>query len=94
MFFKWMAHSYHAENLDIAGVITTFSRLELDDAEAHAYEAPHPSGEYKAGVHVLASLVPTELPENEHYWQAVYEQGDKAFLVTFGSEDGITIRMK
>ena len=94
MFSKWMAHSYYADDLDIAGVITAFGRLELNHAEAHAYEAPYPSGEYKAGVHVLASLIPTELPENEHYWRAVYERWDKPFLVTFGSEERITIRMK
>ena len=94
MFSKWMAHSYYADDLDIADVITTFGRLELNDAEAHAYEAPYPSGKYKAGVHVLASLILTELPENEHYWRTVYEQWDKPFLVTFGSEERITIRMK
>ena len=49
-----MAHSYYADDLDISGVITTFGRLEISDAVAHAYEAPYPSGEYKAGVHVLA----------------------------------------
>ncbi len=94
MFSKWMAHSYYADDLNIAGVITTFGRLELSDAVAHAYEAPYPSGEYKAGVHVLASLIPTQLSENEHYWRTVYEQWDKPFLVTFGSEERITIRMK
>ena len=94
MFSKWMAHSYYADDLDISGVITTFGRLEISDAVAHAYEAPYPSGEYKAGVHVLASLIPTQLPENERYWRAVYERWDKPFLVTFGSEERITIRMK
>ena len=32
MFSKWMAHSYYADDLDIAGVITTFGRLTLNDA--------------------------------------------------------------
>ena len=32
MFSKWMANSYHADDLDIAGVITTFGRLTLNDA--------------------------------------------------------------
>ena len=94
MFSKWMAHSYYADDLDISGVITTFGRLGISDAVARAYEAPYPSGEYKAGVHVLASLIPTQLPENEHYGRAVYERWDKPFLVTFGSEERITIRMK
>ena len=94
MFSKWMAHSYYADDLDISGVITTFGRLEISDAVAHAYEAPYPSAEYKAGVHVLASLIPTQLPENEYYWRKVYEQWDKPFLVAFGGEERITIRMK
>ena len=94
MFTKWMAHSYYAEDLDVVGIIKTFGRLELTDEEARAYEAPYPSAEYKAGVSVMASLIPTQLPENEYYWREVYEHWEKPFLVAFGSEEKITIRMK
>ena len=61
-----MAHFRYADDLDIASVITNFGPLELSDAVAHANEAPNPSEKYKAGAHVLASLVRTQAPENEH----------------------------
>ena len=32
--------------------------------------------------------------ENEKYWKSVYEKWDKPFLVAFGGEERITIRMK
>ncbi len=94
MFSMWMAHSYYSEDLDVAGIITTFGRLDLTQDEIHAYEAPYPSGQYKAGAHILASLIPTQLQENERYWVDVYEKWDKPFLVAFGGDERITIRMK
>ena len=94
MFTKWIAHSYYSEDMDIVGIIETFGRLELSDGEKRAYEAPYPSGKYKAGAHVWPYLIPTQLKENEKYWQEVYEKWDKPFLVAFGGEERITIRMK
>ena len=94
MFTKWIAHSYYSEDMDIVGIIETFGRLELSDGEKRAYEAPYPSGKYKAGAHVWPYLIPTQLKENEKYWQEVYEKWDKPFLVAFGGDERITIRMK
>ena len=31
MFSKWLAHSYYSEDMDIAGIISTFGRLDLSD---------------------------------------------------------------
>ena len=39
-------------------------------------------------------MIPSQLKENEKYWEEVYEKWDKPFLVAFGSEERITIRMK
>ena len=39
-------------------------------------------------------LIPTQLSENEEYWVKVYEKWDKPFLVAFGGEERVTIRMK
>jgi haloalkane dehalogenase len=94
MFSKWIAYSYYSDDMDVAGIISTFGRLELSEEQIRAYEAPYPTGKYKAGAHVLAYLIPTQLPENEKYWVDVYEKWDKPFLVAFGGEERITIRMK
>ncbi len=94
MFSKWIAHSYYSEDMDIVGIIENFGRINLTDEEERAYEAPYPTGEYKAGAHVWPYLIPTQLSENEEYWVNVYEKWDKPFLVAFGSEERITIRMK
>ncbi|MDB3994770.1 haloalkane dehalogenase [Gammaproteobacteria bacterium] len=94
MFSKWMAYSYHSEDMDIVGIIENFGQLNLSEEEKRAYEAPYPSGKYKAGAHVWPYLIPTQLQENEKYWKEVYEEWDKPFLVAFGSEERITIRMK
>ena len=94
MFSKWMAYSYYSEDMDVVGIIENFGRIDLTDEEERAYEAPYPTGEYKAGAHVWPYLIPTQLSENEEYWVNVYEKWDKPFLVAFGSEERVTIRMK
>jgi len=94
MFSKWIAHSYYSEDMNISGIIQTFGRLDLSDEEIRAYDAPYPSGKYKAGAHVFPYLIPTQLQENENYWVNVFEKWDKPFLVAFGSEERVTIRMK
>ena len=94
MFTKWIAHSYYSKDMDVVGIIETFGGLNLTEEERRAYEAPYPSGRYKAGAHVWPYLIPTQLKENEKYWKEVYEKWDKPFLVAFGGEERITIRMK
>tara|TARA_B100001559_G_scaffold3274_1_gene2746 strand:+ start:20173 stop:21273 length:1101 start_codon:yes stop_codon:yes gene_type:complete len=94
MFSNWIAHSYYAEDMDIAGIIKNFGRIDLSEEEAYAYEAPYPSGSYKAGAHVWPYLIPTQLPENEKLWKEVYEKWDKPFLVAFGENERITLPMK
>jgi len=94
MFTKWIAYSYYSKDMDIVGIIETFGGLNLTEEERRAYEAPYPSGRYKAGAHVWPYLIPTQLKENEKYWKEIYEKWDKPFLVAFGGEERITIRMK
>ena len=94
VFSKWIAYAYHAENMDIVGVIEQFGGIDLSEEEERAYEAPYPTGKYKAGAHVWPYLIPTQLKENEKSWVDVYEKWDKPFLVAFGSDERITIRMK
>ena len=94
MFSNWIAYSYYAEDMNITGIIENFGRLDLSEKEAYAYEAPYPSGLYKAGAHVWPYLIPTQLPENEKLWKEVYEKWDKPFLVAFGENERITLPMK
>ena len=94
MFSNWIAYSYYANDMNIAGIIENFGRLDLSEAEAYAYEAPYPSGKYKAGAHVWPYLIPTQLTENEKLWQEVFEKWDKPFLVAFGENERITLAMK
>ena len=94
MFTKWMAYSYYAEDMDIVGIIRYFGNIDLSEEEAYAYEAPYPSGLYKAGAHVWPYLIPTQLTENEQLWKDVYEKWDKPFLVAFGEKERITLPMK
>ena len=94
LFSNWIAYSYYANDMNIAGIIENFGRLDLSEAEAYAYEAPYPSGKYKAGAHVWPYLIPTQLAENEKLWQDVFEKWDKPFLVAFGENERITLAMK
>ena len=94
MFSNWIAYSYYANDMNIAGIIENFGRINLSEAEAYAYEAPYPSGKYKAGAHVWPYLIPTQLTENEKLWQEVFEKWDKPFLVAFGENERITLPMK
>ena len=94
MFSNWIAYSYYANDMNIAGIIKNFGRLDLSEAEAYAYEAPYPSGKYKAGAHVWPYLIPSQLTENEKLWQEVFEKWDKPFLVAFGENERITLAMK
>ena len=94
MFSKWIAYSYYSEDMDIIGIIESFGGLSLSEGEKKAYKAPYPSGKYKAGPHVWPYLIPTQLSENEQYWIDVYEKWEKPFLVAFGENERITIRMK
>ena len=87
MFTKWMAYSYYAEDMDIVGIIRNFGNIDLSEEEAYAYEAPYPSGLYKAGAHVWPYLIPTQLTENEQLWIDVYEKWEKPFLVAFGENE-------
>ena len=94
LFSNWIAYSYYANDMNIAGIIENFGRLDLSEAEAYAHEAPYPSGKYKAGAHVWPYPIPTQLAENEKLWQDVFEKWDKPFLVAFGENERITLAMK
>ena len=94
-FSRWIAHSYHAEDLDITGVMVLLGGLDnLSDQEKYAYEAPYPNAGYKSGANTFASFALHELAENEEFWIDVLDKWDKPFLVAFGENERTTYRMK
>ena len=85
-FPRWVAYTYHVDELPIGKLMNNATR---DESIEVAYEAPFPSKRYKAGPQIMPYLVPSQLRENERAWK-VFESWDKPFLVAFTDHDPIT----
>ena len=85
-FPRWVAYSYHVEDLPIGRLMSFMGGSE---GVLAAYEAPFPDRTYKAAAQIMPYLVPSQLRENEAAW-AVFENWDKPFLVAFTDQDPIT----
>lgn len=85
-FPRWVAYSYHVEDLPIGQLMSFMGGSEGVRA---AYEAPFPDRSYKAAAQIMPYLVPSQLRENEAAW-AVFENWDKPFLVAFTDSDPIS----
>jgi len=85
-FPRWVAYTYHVDELPIGKLMNNATRDELIGA---AYEAPFPSKRYKVGPQIMPYLVPSQLRENERAWK-IFESWDKPFLVAFTDHDPIT----
>ena len=85
-FPRWVAYSYHVEDLPIGRIMSFLGGSEGVQA---AYEAPFPDQRYKAAAQIMPYLVPSQLRENEAAW-SVFENWSKPFLVAFTDSDPIT----
>jgi haloalkane dehalogenase len=85
-FLRWAAYSHNVEDLPV-GDLMKF--MGANDEVVKAYEAPFPDRRYKAAVHAMPYLVPSQLQENAEAWK-VFEIWDKPFLVAFTDSDPIT----
>jgi haloalkane dehalogenase len=85
-FVRWVAYSHYAEDIPVGDLMKFMGAKE---AVVAAYEAPFPTRAYKAGVHIMPYLVPSELRRNEAAWK-ILEQSGIPFLVAFSDSDPIT----
>ena len=93
-FFTWRAFARFSPWFPIGRIIDKGTVADLDPAVIAAYDAPFPSGRYKAGARAFPLLVPVS-PDNpatnanRAAWE-VFEQWDKPFLTCFSNRDPIT----
>ncbi len=93
-FKLWKAFALNSPWFPIARVIEFGSFKSLSKDERRAYDAPFPSGKYKAGTRVFPALVPVSTDDpaseaNKAAWK-VLENWHKPFLTTFSNGDPIT----
>lgn len=93
-FKAWAAFAASSPILPIAHIVQGGTRRKLTRGELEAYDAPFPSGAFKAGARIFPALVPVRLDDpaseaNRRAWQ-VLEQWKKPFLCCFSDGDPIT----
>jgi haloalkane dehalogenase len=93
-FKLWLAFSQYSPVLPIGWLINKGCVTDLTKDEIRAYDAPFPSGRYKAGARQFPALVPmtdahASVAECKAAWQ-VLERFEKPFLTAFSTRDPIT----
>ena len=88
-FTSWIAYAYYGTDLAVGRLMRQMGKITDADIIA-GYEAPYPSGEYKAGAQVFPYLIPSQLSENASAWKNVFEKWEKPFLVAFTDEDPVS----
>ena len=93
-FVKWRRFARYSPWFPIGRIVQRGTLTQLSDDVVAAYDAPFPSGRYKAGARRFPSLVPTRpddpaSAQNRRAWN-VFERWDKPFLTLFSDRDPIT----
>ena len=93
-FSIWRAFSRFSPWFPIGRIVQTGTRRKLAPAEVAAYDAPFPTGEFKAAARVYPSLVPIKaddvaVPAQLRAWSA-FENWAKPFICCFSDGDPIT----
>lgn len=93
-FMKWRRFALYSPWFPIGNIVQRGTLTHLSDEVVAAYDAPFPSGKYKAGARKFPSLVPIRPRDpashaNREAWR-VFERWEKPFLTTFSDRDPIT----
>jgi len=89
----WRAFASYSPLFPIGRIVRSGCVSPLSPEVVAAYDAPYPSGRYKAGARAFPRLVPTEasdpaVPANRAAWD-VLGRWQKPFLCLFGKNDPI-----
>ena len=93
-FYLWRGFARYSPWFPIGRIVSGGCVRSLSAAERRAYDAPFPSGRYKAGTRAFPRLVPTTpddpaVAANVAAWASL-RQWHKPFLTAFSSRDPIT----
>jgi haloalkane dehalogenase len=94
MFARWRRFSRLSPVFPIGKIVSGGSAKGISADAQRAYDAPFPSGRYKAGARQLPSLVPITRDDpgavaNRKAWESL-ARFDRPFLTLFGDSDPIT----
>ena len=93
-FLSWQRFAETTDSFPVGQIVNGGCATTLSSEVIAAYDAPFPDDNYKAGVRIFPSLVPTGLDDpasddNQAAWQ-VLEAFDKPFLCAFSDLDAVT----